>query len=148
VFLTGGSRAATGSGSAYPDFSRDPHGWFDRVGRDVPPLGWRTVAESIELATWRGENGRCWRIVRASDAIEVRPGLVNPFLRYSDGPRITAIAMGDELEIELTTGSGRWLGTAQIDALDIAGLGHAMLDERELPHDNLTRLFPPPAAPG
>jgi hypothetical protein len=148
VFLTRGSQASTGAGNAYPDFARDPHGWFDRVGRDLPRAGWRAVSASTQLATWRGENGRCWRIVRASDAIEVRPGLVNPFIHYSDGPRITAIAMGDELEIELTTGSGRWLGTAPIDALDIAGLGHAMLEERELPHDNLSRLFPPTAREG
>lgn len=127
---------------SFPEFAHDPHGWFDRVGQEVPKQGWTAIDHEIRPTSWTGERGRGWRIVRSTNGIEVRPDLVSPFIHYGEGPRVTAIAIGDELEIELTTRSGRWVDRFPLAALDIAGLGHAMLDERELAHDNLRRLFP------
>lgn len=55
---------------------------------------------------------------------------------------MTAIGLGDDVEVELTTRSAPWVDRFSRDAFDIGALGRSMLDERELPHDNLPRLFP------
>ena len=102
---------------------------------------WRETRDQVEPAAWVGEEGHAWRTVLSTRGIEVRPDLVKPFLRYGDAPRITAIGIGDEIEVELTSSSGRWLGTFRLDEIDVERLGVAMIDEAELPHDNLRRLF-------
>lgn len=124
------------------DFERDPHGWFDWVGEEVSEPSWRTVRASIQPARWTGTRGRQWRIVRTASGIEIRPDLVSPFIHYNDAAKVTAIALGDDVEVELTSRSGRWVDRFSRDALDVGALGRSMMDERELPHDNLPRLFP------
>ena len=106
---------------------------------------WRETRDDVEPAVWVGQEGHAWRTVRSTRGIEVRPDLVKPFLRYGNAPRITAIGIGDEIEVELTSSSGRWLGTFDLNEIDVERLGVAMIDEAELPHDNLRRLFGPDA---
>jgi hypothetical protein len=132
-----------------PDFSRDPHGWFSRVRSELVEQRWHEILQDIEPAQWSGEGGHAWRIMRSPHGIEIRPDLVGPFIHLTDAPKVTAIAIGergDAIEVELTTRDGRWVDRFPADAFDIASLGDAMLEERELPHDNLPRLFPAAAA--
>lgn len=125
-----------------PDFARDPYAWFDHVRQELVDQRWREIAASVEPSAWTGREGHPWRIVRSPRGIEVRPDLTNPFLRHGDGPRVTALSIGEEVEVELTTSSRRWVDRFPPDAFDVGSLGRAMLDEEELPHDNLRRLFP------
>ncbi len=124
-------------------FDRDPYAWFAEVRRSLVEQRWNEILDSLEPASWTDANGNGWRTVRTSSGVEVRPELVNPFLRIGDSPRITAIAIGgDEVSVELSATSGRWIDRFAPDAFDVAALGRAMLDSEELPHDNLPRLFP------
>lgn len=133
-------------GEQLPDFTEDPHAWFRRVRSQLVEQRWDEILQEVEPATWRGERGHAWRIIRSTAGIEVRPDLVGPFIHLTDAPRVTAIAIGeagDDIQVELTTRDSRWIDRFSPDAFDIASLGDAMLEERELPHDNLPRLFPP-----
>lgn len=125
-----------------PPFSRDPYAWFAAVARVIAFSEWPQVLDDIELETWEGDHGNAWRVMRSTHGVEVRPSLISPFIRFGDLPRVTAIALGDEIEVELTCRGQRWIDRFQRDSFDLTGLGHTMLDERELPHDNLPRLFP------
>jgi twitching motility two-component system response regulator PilH len=126
-----------------PEFSRDPHGWFARIGDEIGTPGWRSVLASIEPAVWINRAGHPWRVVRTPRGVEVRPDLVSPFLRYTNQPMVTALGLSDEVEVELTTDLQRWVGRSPCNAFDVGALGSAMLEERRLPHDNLPQLFPP-----
>jgi hypothetical protein len=134
---------STRANSALPAFDRDPYEWFAEVRRTLVEERWKEILESLEPASWTDGNGNGWRIVRTSSGVEVRPEFANPFLRVGDSPRITAIAIGDDdVSVELSATSGRWIDRFSADAFDVAALGRAMLDSEELPHDNLPRLFP------
>lgn len=142
--------AARAEPNDLPDFSSDPHAWFARIGHEVRHPGWLEMVERLQPAQWVRADGHAWRLMRTTRGVEVRPELMNPFLRYNDQPAITALGFGEEIEVELTTRDGRWVGRFQRGAVDLAGLGQAMLDERKLPHDNLSALFPakrPPVTP-
>lgn len=103
---------------------------------------WKEIAEATEPCSWTGRAGHPWRVVRSPRGVEVRPDLTTPFLRHGDSPRVTALAIGQEVEVELTTNSRQWVDRFPPNAFDVGKLGRAMLDEEELPHDNLARLFP------
>ncbi|HJP71210.1 MAG TPA: response regulator [Candidatus Limnocylindria bacterium] len=130
--------------SMIPEFSIDPFGWFAWVeGAMVQPV-WRQIHPRIQPAAWSSEQGHPWRLVRTARGVEVRPDLVSPFLRYGNQPIVSAIGLADEVEVELTTDSARWVGRFPVHSFDLAGLGRTMLEQRKLPHDNLPALFPPP----
>ncbi len=126
-----------------PSFASDPYGWFTRVASDIREGGWPGILHDVEPAVWTGDHGNAWRIIRSTTGVEVRPALISPFIRYTDSPRVSAIAIGHEIEVELSCRDQRWVDTFALDSFDLAALGHAMLDEHDLPHDNLPRLFPP-----
>lgn len=139
--------AATGRGPAAA-FADDPYEWFTRVAADVRTAHWPSVLTEIEPAAWTGEHGNAWRVMRSTTGVEVRPALVAPFIRFTDSPRVTTIAIGaDEVIVELTCRQERWVDRFSLESFDLAALGHAMLREQELPHDNLPRLFPPVPVP-
>jgi hypothetical protein len=126
-----------------PGFDRDPYAWFTEVRRSLVEQRWNEILDALEPASWTDGNGNGWRTVRTHSGVEIRPELANPFLRIGDSPRVTAIAIGsDEVLVELSAKSGRWIDRFAPDAFDVAALGRAMLDSEELPHDNLPRLFP------
>lgn len=127
------------------DFGRDPYAWFSSIGIAVLQPDWAKLLGQIEPSTWRGREEHAWRVVRTTRGIEVRPELTSPFLRYGDQPMVSALGIGEEIVVELTTRLNRWVDRFARDAFDLAGLGHAMLDERKLSHDNLSLLFPPRA---
>ncbi|HET8777313.1 MAG TPA: response regulator [Candidatus Limnocylindria bacterium] len=132
--------------SMIPEFSTDPFGWFAWAeGAMVQPV-WRQIHPRIQPAAWSSEHGHPWRLVRTPRGVEVRPDLVSPFLRYGNQPMITAIGLADEVEVELTTDSARWVGHFPAHSFDLPSLGRAMLEQRKLPHDNLSALFPSIAA--
>lgn len=132
--------------SMIPDFSTDPFGWFAWVeGAMVQPV-WRQIHPRIQPAAWVSEQGHPWRLVRTPRGVEIRPDLVSPFLRYGNQPLVSAIGLADEVEVELTTDSARWVGRFPVRTFDLAALGRGMLEQRKLPHDNLAALFPPPEA--
>jgi hypothetical protein len=132
---------------ATPTFAVDPYGWFTRLSRAVGSDEWPELLRTIEVDVWVGEAGNAWRVMRSTHGIEVRPSLISPFIRFGDLPRVTAIALGEVVEVELTCRDRRWIDRFPLGGFDVAALGHVMLDERELPHDNLPRLFPPDAEP-
>ena len=123
-------------------FAQDPDAWFSDVGRAVVSPDWTDVLATIEVDIWEGDHGNAWRVMRSTHGIEVRPSLISPFIRFGDLPRVTAIALGDRIEVELTCREQRWIDRFGLQSFDLAALGHTMLGERELPHDNLPRLFP------
>lgn len=129
-----------------PPFSRYPYAWFSRIGAVVRSDEWPHTFRAIELDTWVGDHGNGWRVMRSLHGVEGRPSLISPFIRFGDLPRVTAIAPGSEIEVELTCREQRWIDRFPLDSFDVATLRHVMLDERELPHDNLRRLFPPASA--
>jgi hypothetical protein len=129
--------------SRIPAFSSDPYRWFDRVRAELVERRWREILGSIEPASWTDARGHTWRVVRTETGVEVRPELQEPFLRIGESPKVTAIAIkDDEVEVELCARSGRWVDRFPSDSFDVSALGRAMLEEHELPHDNLPRLFP------
>ncbi len=130
-----------------PDFAVDPHAWFDRVGADLLAKGWPAVLAAMKPCMWTSPSGHRWRLVRTDRSIEIRPELGNPFLRVGESLRVSAIAIGETIGVELTTRQGQWVDYFRRDSFDIAALGHAMLNEQELPHDNLAMVFPPPTTP-
>lgn len=134
--------AATGRGPA-PTFADDPYAWFTRLASDVRRGRWPDILAEIEPAVWPGRSGNAWRLMRSTTGVEVRPALVAPFIRFTGSPRVSAIAIGHEIEVELTCREERWVDRFPLGSFDVAALGHAMLDEHDLPHDNLPRLFPP-----
>lgn len=125
-----------------PDFSRDPHEWFRWLGSQIGTEHWPDALRLVQLGDWVGDHGNAWRIMRSTHGIEVRPSLISPFIRFTNLPRVTAVALGNDIEVELTCREVRWIDRFALDSFDVAALGHTMLDERELPHDNLPRLFP------
>lgn len=130
-------------GSMIPEFSVDPFGWFGWVeGAMVQPV-WRQIHPRIRPASWTSEHGHPWRLVRTPRGVEVRPDLVSPFLRFGNQPLVSAIGLADEVEVELTTDTARWVDRFAPRTFDLAALGRAMLEQRKLPHDNLAFLFPP-----
>jgi hypothetical protein len=132
-----------------PPFDDDPYQWFAEVRRVLVEERRQEILGALEPASWINGDGNGWRLVRTPSGVEVRPELANPFLRLGDSPRITAIAIGeDEVCVELSAKSGRWIDRFSQDAFDVAALGRAMLDSEELPHDNLPRLFPRPSNQG
>lgn len=129
--------------SALPGFSTDPYGWFDRVRAELVEQRWQEIVDTIRPASWTDARGHTWRVVRTETGVEVRPELERPFLRIGESPKVTAIAINhDQIEVELSARSGRWVDRFPCDSFDVSALGRAMLDEHELPHDNLPRLFP------
>jgi hypothetical protein len=129
--------------SSLPAFSSDPYEWFDQVRAKLVEQRWQEILDSVEPASWTDDRGHRWRVVRTAAGLEVRPELQDPFLRIGESPKVTAIAINDaEIEVELCARSGRWVDRFPSDSFDVSALGHAMLDEHELPHDNLPRLFP------
>jgi hypothetical protein len=129
--------------SALPRFSADPYEWFDRVRAELVERRWHEMLDGIGPASWTDGRGHTWRVVRTETGVEVRPELQEPFLRIGESPKVTAIAINhDKIEVELSARSGRWVDRFPSDSFDVAALGRAMLDEHELPHDNLPRLFP------
>ncbi|HEX2884032.1 MAG TPA: hypothetical protein VHQ42_05605 [Candidatus Limnocylindria bacterium] len=131
-----------------PSFGVDPFGWFERIGREITRSTWLERCRRLEPAAWSGPDGHAWRVVRTARGVEVRPELTSPFLRFGDQPIVTALGLGAEVELELTTSGGRWVDRFPRDTFDVGALGRAMLEERRLPHDNLPRLFPPERTPG
>jgi hypothetical protein len=126
-----------------PSFDHDPYEWFAEVRRHLVEQRWNEILGTLEPTYWTNGDGHGWRLVRTDSGVEVRPRLESPFLKIGDSPRITAIAIGrDEVSVELSAQSGHWIDRFPHDAFDVAALGRAMLDSRELPHDNLPRLFP------
>jgi hypothetical protein len=124
-------------------FSSDPYEWFDRIRTELARGGWHETLDAVEPASWTGPHRHRWRVVRTQTGIEVRPELQEPFLRNGESPRVTAIAIGrDEIRVEMRAGIGRWVDRFGCDSFDVAAVGRSMLDERDLPHDNLPRLFP------
>ena len=131
---------------AVTSFDVDPHAWFDWLRGELINGRLGLVLPSLGPASWRNEESHGWRVVRTADGIEIRPELESPFIRYGESPKVTALAISPgALTVELTCRTGRWVDRFPIDAFDIAALGHAMLDEHALPHDNLGKLFPPSA---
>lgn len=130
-------------GSMIPEFSIDPFGWFGWVeGVMVQPV-WRQTHPRIRPALWMSEHGHPWRLIRTPRGVEVRPDLVSPFLRFGNQPLVSAIGLADEVEVELTTDTARWVDRFPARTFDLAALGRAMLQQSKLPHDNLAFLFPP-----
>ena len=128
-----------------PEFSADPYEWFAKVRAELVARRWTEILGGVEPSAWTDRHGHTWRTVRTSHSIEIRPELSDPYLRVGDALRVTAIAIGDEIEVELTARTTRWVDRFTPDSFDIAALGQAMLDQDELPHDNLPRLFPRPS---
>ncbi len=128
---------------ALTEFASDPHAWLDWLRSELESGRWEGAAATIAPATWRNDDGHSWRIVRTPDGVEIRPELESPFIRYGESPKVTALAINSGgVAVELTCRSGRWVDRFPPDAFDVAALGRAMLDEQELPHDNLGKLFP------
>ena len=125
-----------------PEFGRDPYGWFDAIRGVLAGERPGEVLGRMQPAVWDGPHGHSWRIIRTARGIEVRPDLCNPFLRHGRSPRVTAIAIGGEIEVELSVDGGHWVDRFPHTSFDVGRLGRAMLDEEELPHDNLGLLFP------
>jgi hypothetical protein len=124
-------------------FAQDPYAWFEHVRAELLEQRNSEILGAIEPESWTSENGHAWRVVRTDRGVEIRPDLTRPFLRLNDSPKVTAIAIhADAVEVELSAKSARWVDRFEVDAFDVAALGRAMLDEHELPHDNLGRLFP------
>jgi hypothetical protein len=129
--------------TALPRFSADPYEWFDRVRAELVARRSWEILDSVDPGSWTDDRGHTWRVVRTESGIEVRPELQEPFLRIGESPKVTAIAINhDAIEVELSARSGRWVDRFPCDSFDVSALGRAMLDEHELPHDNLPRLFP------
>ena len=125
------------------EFASDPHAWLNWLRSELRSERWELVAASIHPVAWRNDDGHSWRIVRTPDGVEIRPELESPFIHYGDLPKVSALALSrDGVAVELTCRSGRWVDRFSLDAFDIVGLGRAMLEEKELPHDNLSKLFP------
>jgi hypothetical protein len=140
-------RSTSMADRAIPSFSEDPFEWFERVRAELVARRRHEILDAIEPASWTDSRGHRWRVVRTETGVEVRPDLVEPFLHIGESPRVTAIAIGiDDIEVELSARTGRWVDRFPCDAFDVSALGRAMLDEQELPHDNLRRLFPAGAA--
>jgi len=127
---------------ATPEFGRDPYGWFDGMRGVLAGERPGEVLDRIQPALWDGPQGHSWRIIRTARGIEVRPDLCTPFLRHGRSARVTAIAIGGEIEVELSVEGGHWVDRFPRASFDVGRLGRAMLDEEELPHDNLRLLFP------
>lgn len=123
-----------------PRFDRDPVAWFawahDRIAADDVDA----VVEQ-QPANYDGPQGERWRLLRTVGGVEIRPALVNPFLRENHTPLISAILIDWRVVVELCSVEGRWIGEFELDELDVAELGRAMIDQRRLPHDNLRFLF-------
>ena len=119
----------------------DPIEWLDAATRARADGRWTVDLHELRPQKWTSPSGDPWRLVHTVDGVEIRPDLVTPFLPHSMQPRVTAIAVDEEITVELSSSEGRWLGRFSPDELDVAALGRAMLDLRELPHDNLRRLF-------
>lgn len=128
---------------AVDSFAADPHAWLDRVCTELGSERWELVLPTIAPATWRNGSGHSWRVVRTAEGIEIRPELESPFIRNGESPKVTALALDrTSVAVELTCRTGRWVDRFALGAFDVSALGHAMLDERPLPHDNLAMLFP------
>lgn len=128
---------------AVTTFETDAHAWFHWLRDHVSGGRWELVLPTIGPATWRNGSGHTWRIIRTADGIEIRPGLESPFIRFGESPKVTALAVNSAtVAVEITCRTGRWVDRFPLEAFDIAALGHAMLDEKSLPHDNLAILFP------
>ena len=127
-------------GNTAPRFDRDPVAWFawahDRItANDVDAIA------AQQPANYDGPQGERWRLLRTVGGVEIRPALVNPFLRENREPLISAILIDWRVVVELCSLEGRWIGEFAIDELDLAELGRTMIDQRHLPHDNLRFLF-------
>ena len=137
------AEASTAGTRDQPEFARDPDAWFTWLRRAVRRPYWAATVQSIEPQAWTDARGHAWRIIRTAHGVEIRPELTNPFLQVTESLRVTALAVGGFVEVELTCRSGRWVDRFDPDTFDVGSLGQAMIAERELPHDNLPRLFPP-----
>lgn len=128
-----------------PGFAEDPYAWFGRIADEMRGESWPTSVSRMQPAISISPLGHPWRLIRTPRGIEVRPDLVSPFLRYGNQPMVSALGLTEEalVEVELTTSRERWVDRFPKGTFDVAALGHAMLDERKLPHDNLPQLFPP-----
>ena len=124
-----------------PDFSADAPAWFDALGLAIREPSWSVARDHLLPGLWTDHDGHPWRLVRTPRGIEVRPDLVSPFMRLNGDPIISALGIGEEIEIELSTRDGRWIGRFDIDELDVGALGRAMLVQQRLAHDNLSVLF-------
>lgn len=130
------------TGEDPPDFSDDPQEWFWWAGSQIGTDRWPQALRVVQLAEWVGDHGNAWRIMRSTHGVEIRPSLISPFIRFTNSPRVTALALGKDIEVELTCRDVRWIDHFALGSFDVAALGRTMLDEHELPHDNLPRLFP------
>lgn len=128
---------------AIPAFARDPYRWFEGIRAALFEERSREIVDGVQPDTWANGDGHAWRIVRTTRGVEVRPDLSTPFMRHGRGLRVTAIGIGEEeIEVELAMEGGHWVDRFPCTSLDLAEVGRAMLEQRELPHDNLTLLFP------
>ena len=125
-----------------PDFATSPVDWLRWVERQIDAGTWPAGAATVLLGEWSGDHGNAWRIVQSVRGVEIRPALVAPFLPVSASPRISALGLGTDVEVEISYHGMCWVDRFPLDAFDLVGLGQAMLAERSLPHDNLRRLFP------
>lgn len=123
------------------EFSGEPLEWTRRVVAELAQ-GRREVLGNCQPASWTSPSGHPWRLVMTDGGIEMRAQLVAPFLQFNDAPMISAIAIGSEVDVEITTRDGRWVDRFPLGTFDVVAAVEAMLDERRLPHDNLPRLFP------
>jgi hypothetical protein len=129
---------------AAPPFADDPVAWLAWAEGRVR-AGKLTSVAAQHPSRFEARGGAAWRLVRTDEGVELRPALVNGFLRRSPNPMISAIGIGERVVVELTSTQGTWVGSFAPDELELAQLGRAMLDRRHLPHDNLRLLFGAPA---
>ncbi|HEU5325146.1 MAG TPA: hypothetical protein VFV59_04610 [Candidatus Limnocylindria bacterium] len=125
-----------------PRFDRDPIVWLQAVRRWRLGPTWMRVVATLDPGEWISTAGHRWRMLRTVRGVEIRPDLVAPFLHFGSFPIVTALGIGVAVEVELTTESFRWVDVFAPEQFDFAELGRAMLEERQLPHDNLPLLFP------
>ena len=123
-----------------PSFDADPIAWFSWARQRLRDGSHERVVE-CPPTVYHGRDGHRWRVIRTDGGIEIRPDLGVTFLRETHTPQITAIQIAERVTVELASVEGRWAGEYDLDELDLAELGRAMLEERRLPHDNLRFLF-------
>lgn len=127
-------------GTHHGRFELDPVSWFAWAHERIQ-AGDIDAVTNAKPTTYEGPRGDRWRLLRSDRGVEIRPALVNPFLRENHQPLISALLIDWRVVVELSSLEGRWTGEFEIDELDLAELGRTMIEQRRLAHDNLRLLF-------